>query len=101
MQQKKVTGGETLMKMITELKHSILVNDFETINENVEKMTEHYKSQTSRMIPHIHTLNREITEALNELENEYYSSPYKLDPRLLKEGEATVSSSSAALSQLC
>jgi len=79
-----VTGGETLMKMITELKHSILINDFETINENVERLTDQYKNNTSRMIPHIHTLNREITDALFELENEYYSSSFKVNPELQK-----------------
>jgi hypothetical protein len=84
-----VASGESLLKMITELKHSILVNDFETLNENIQKQTEVYNKQCTNQChlhltqigetaePVIQRLNKEITEALYELENEYYSSNYR------------------------
>lgn len=84
-----VASSESLLKMITELKHSILVNDFETLNENIQKQNEIYDKQCTNSLlgflttlgktaePVIQQLNKEITEALYELENEYYSSNYR------------------------
>jgi len=72
-----VFSAETLLKMITELKHSVMVNDFETMNENLENQTQAYKLQTELAVPAIQKLSNELGQALYELESEYYSSKYK------------------------
>jgi hypothetical protein len=89
-----VFACESVLRIITELKHSILVNDFETMNELVERQTTKYRAQigtrhytliagthahshTDTVEPQIRKLNHEINEALYELETSYYSSSYR------------------------
>jgi len=73
-----VFASETLLKMITELKHSILVNDFETMNENVDRQAQQIRSQNETVGSTIQKLNHELSLALYELETEYFSSHYNL-----------------------
>jgi hypothetical protein len=88
-----VFAGESLLKMITELKHSILVNDFETMNESItrfhtqflllltamviQKTTEQYNKEREIAETSIHKLNKEVSDAIYELEVEYYTSNYR------------------------
>ena len=67
-----VFAAESLLKMITELKHSILLNDFETMNETLQKQAEQYRTQIQQVEPQIQKLNKELNVALYELELEYY-----------------------------
>lgn len=75
-----VFSAQNLLKMITELKHSVLVNDLETLNETVEEQCRQYRAQAQSVHPLLQELTKEVTQALFELEAEYYSSAYKAPP---------------------
>ena len=59
-----VCDCEALLSMITEMKHLILVNDFDTINENVEGTTRGLQSFSSLVDPELARLRREIDDTL-------------------------------------
>lgn len=68
---------ESLLKeVIVELKHSILINDVETINNTLGSQKQQLEKSIAQTEEKILQLNNEITEALRELEQEYYSSPF-------------------------
>lgn len=58
--------------MINELKYSILVNDFETMNENVASLREKHKRQIHNSSPEIQKLSKELADSIEELEKEHY-----------------------------
>ena len=80
--------------MITEIKHNILVNDFETINESVHEQIIKYRKKSEDIPLQLNGLSIELNEvqlrtllfilwkALRELEAEYYSSQYKEKPKV-------------------
>ncbi|PRP88142.1 mediator of RNA polymerase II transcription subunit 22 isoform c [Planoprotostelium fungivorum] len=63
-------NSESLLKMINELKHSILVSDFETINDGIDTQIKQYETFSQQVEPVIEKLNAEISFALHELEEE-------------------------------
>eukprot|EP01117_Protostelium_nocturnum_P015778 TRINITY_DN6148_c0_g1_i2.p1 TRINITY_DN6148_c0_g1~~TRINITY_DN6148_c0_g1_i2.p1 ORF type:complete len:138 (+),score=33.09 TRINITY_DN6148_c0_g1_i2:158-571(+) len=67
-----IESGESLLRMINELKHGILVSDFDSVNENLSQQRKHYSSLVSQTEPQINHLDFEITESILELEAEYF-----------------------------
>jgi len=76
-----LNAAENLLKMVNELKHTFILSDFETINTEITRRTIEYKNQQETTEKLMLSLNRDIDEALYELEAAYYSSQYKNLPQ--------------------
>jgi len=76
-----VFASESLLKILGEIRQATIVNDFATINKEVAFHTLRNTKITEKTQREVLILKNEITEALEELEKEYYSSKYRTDPR--------------------
>jgi len=65
-----VFGAQSLLTLTTELKHSILVNDFETMNENVASQSKQFARETRATEDQLELFNQDILQSLSELEDE-------------------------------
>ena len=68
----QVYAAENLLKMITELKHSILVNDFETINDSVYSQVEKFRNHEAKVKPQLSVLNAQISEVIKTKNSLHY-----------------------------
>eukprot|EP01125_Pyxidicula_operculata_P001758 TRINITY_DN11590_c0_g1_i1.p1 TRINITY_DN11590_c0_g1~~TRINITY_DN11590_c0_g1_i1.p1 ORF type:complete len:159 (-),score=3.27 TRINITY_DN11590_c0_g1_i1:14-490(-) len=75
-----IKASESLLKMIAELKHSMTLNDFKTIRDEVTDKSKSYSDMTRLSNTTISQLKSEMVEALYELEDSYYSSKYRNMP---------------------
>lgn len=72
-----VRAGESLMKLISDLKQFLILNDFPTVNDTIaenSKMFLEVQENCDRMLT---TIRDELATDLFELEDEYYSSTFK------------------------
>eukprot|EP01132_Coremiostelium_polycephalum_P009331 gene9331-11444_t len=75
-----INAGEGLLKIIEELKQNIILNDFSTMIEEVRLQNLIYQRENERTNKSIKQITEEISKSIEELENEYYNSSYKLPP---------------------
>ncbi|KAL5011301.1 hypothetical protein ScPMuIL_009852 [Solemya velum] len=72
-----VRAGESLLKLVSDLKQFLILNDFPSVNESISQKTQMYKQMQNSSDTKLLTLRDEMADVLYELEDEYYSSPYK------------------------
>lgn len=72
-----VRAGESLMKLVSDLKQFLILNDFPSVNEAIVQNTNLYKHMQNDCDTKLLTLRDDIAAELYELEEEYYSSIYK------------------------
>ncbi|XP_071097516.1 mediator of RNA polymerase II transcription subunit 22-like [Haliotis cracherodii] len=72
-----VRAGESLMKLVSDLKQFLILNDFPSVNESISQNTQLYKHMQSEVDAKLMVLRDEMATDLYELEDEYYSSVYK------------------------
>ncbi len=70
-------AGEALMKLVSDLKQFLILNDFPSVNESISQNTQLYKHMQSEVDGKLMALRDEMATDLYELEDEYYSSVYK------------------------
>ncbi|XP_052093802.1 mediator of RNA polymerase II transcription subunit 22-like [Mytilus californianus] len=70
-------AGESLMKLVSDLKQFLVLNDFPSVNESITTNTQLYKNIQSECDKTLMNLKDEMSVELFELEDEYYSSSYK------------------------
>jgi len=75
MQQ--VHCAESVLRLISDLKQSLLVYNALGINRNAEADTQRYEDEQKRQHHALLQLQSEVDAALHELETEYYSSSYR------------------------
>ncbi|KAF0690529.1 Aste57867_18078 [Aphanomyces stellatus] len=75
-----VHAGESLLKLVAELKLSLTLNDFEGINQQVDATCESLKEKCDDVDNSIEHLCSDVASALYELENHYYQSKWRLAP---------------------
>ena len=73
----QVRAGESLMKLVSDLKQFKILNDFPSVNECITKNMHLYKDMQANKDNHLMVLRDEMAIDLFELEDEYYSSVYK------------------------
>lgn len=73
-----VEASEALLQTIHQLKQLIIVSDFTTMNEELNKKTRLFEKQRKENEDKLLTVSKQIDQALLQLEQEYYSSTYKL-----------------------
>ncbi|KAJ7988265.1 hypothetical protein DPEC_G00321790 [Dallia pectoralis] len=71
-----VRAGESLMKLVSDLKQFLILNDFPSVNEAISLQNQQLRSLQDECDKKLTSLRDEIAIDLYELEEEYYSSSY-------------------------
>ncbi|XP_027021290.1 mediator of RNA polymerase II transcription subunit 22 isoform X2 [Tachysurus vachellii] len=72
-----VRAGESLMKLVSDLKQFLILNDFPSVNEAISLRNQQLRALQEECDKKLISLRDEIAVDLYELEEEYYSSRYK------------------------
>ncbi|ESO96656.1 hypothetical protein LOTGIDRAFT_202006 [Lottia gigantea] len=72
-----VRAGESLMKLTSDIKQFLILNDFPSVNESITQNSQLYKHLQAEVDSNLMSLRDEMAADLFELEEEYYSSLYK------------------------
>ncbi|XP_046321553.1 mediator of RNA polymerase II transcription subunit 22 isoform X3 [Marmota monax] len=70
----KVRAGESLMKLVSDLKQFLILNDFPSVNEAIDQRNQQLRALQEECDRKLITLRDEVSIDLYELEEEYYSS---------------------------
>lgn len=73
----QVRAGESLMKLVSDLKQFLILNDFPSVNEAIDQRNQQLRALQEECDRKLITLRDEISIDLYELEEEYYSSRYR------------------------
>ncbi|XP_063000906.1 mediator of RNA polymerase II transcription subunit 22 isoform X1 [Elgaria multicarinata webbii] len=73
-----VRAGESLMKLVSDLKQFLILNDFPSVNEAINQRNQQLRGLQEECDKKLITLRDEISIDLYELEEEYYSSSSSL-----------------------
>ncbi|XP_052037897.1 mediator of RNA polymerase II transcription subunit 22 isoform X2 [Apodemus sylvaticus] len=74
----KVRAGESLMKLVSDLKQFLILNDFPSVNEAIDQRNQQLRALQEECDRKLVTLRDEVSIDLYELEEEYYSSSSSL-----------------------
>ncbi|XP_065123256.1 mediator of RNA polymerase II transcription subunit 22 isoform X2 [Paramisgurnus dabryanus] len=69
-----VRAGESLMKLVSDLKQFLILNDFPSVNEAISNRNQQLRTLQEECDKKLISLRDEIAIDLYELEEEYYSS---------------------------
>nr|XP_039265440.1 mediator of RNA polymerase II transcription subunit 22-like [Styela clava] len=69
-----VRAGESLLKLISDLKTFVILNDFPSINEQLNQQNQALKNTGDLLQQKIIEMRDEFSSAMIDLENEYYNS---------------------------
>jgi len=72
-----VRAGESLMKLVSDLKQYLILNDFPSVNEAISQNSNMFKEMQASCDRNLTALRDDLATDLFELEEEYYSSSYK------------------------
>lgn len=72
-----VRAGESLMKLISDIKQYLILNDFPAVNDAIAHNSKLFLNLQDNVDCKLTTLRDELSVDLFELEDEYYSSQYK------------------------
>lgn len=72
-----VRAGESLMKLISDIKQYLILNDFPSVNEAIAYNSKMFLNLQETCDCKLTTLRDDLATDLFELEEEYYSSQYK------------------------
>ena len=73
----QVRAGESLMKLVSDLKQFLILNDFPSVNEAVDQRNQQLRALQEECDRKLIALRDEVSIDLYELEEEYYSSRYR------------------------
>ncbi|XP_042336119.1 mediator of RNA polymerase II transcription subunit 22 isoform X1 [Sceloporus undulatus] len=73
-----VRAGESLMKLVSDLKQFLILNDFPSVNEAINQRNQQLRGLQEECDKKLIALRDELSIDLYELEEEYYSSSYSL-----------------------
>ncbi len=70
-------AGESLMKLVSDIKQFLILNDFPSVNEAITNNRNLFHSLQNECDSKLLALRDDMAADLHELEEEYYSSVYK------------------------
>ncbi|XP_049751118.1 mediator of RNA polymerase II transcription subunit 22 isoform X1 [Elephas maximus indicus] len=73
-----VRAGESLMKLVSDLKQFLILNDFPSVNEAIDQRNQQLRTLQEECDRKLIALRDEVSIDLYELEEEYYSSSSSL-----------------------
>jgi len=73
----QVRAGESLIKLISDIKQFLILNDFPSVNEAIAHNSKMFLNLQESCDSKLTTLRDEMAADLYELEEEYYSSQHK------------------------
>nr|XP_031531706.1 mediator of RNA polymerase II transcription subunit 22 isoform X2 [Vicugna pacos] len=73
-----VRAGESLMKLVSDLKQFLILNDFPSVNEAIDQRNQQLRALQEECDRKLVALRDEVSIDLYELEEEYYSSSSSL-----------------------
>lgn len=71
-------AGESLMKLVSDLKQYLILNDFHSVNEAITTNSKLYRSMQLDNDKKLMELRDDMAAELYDLEEEYYTSMYKV-----------------------
>uniref|UniRef100_G1P2Y8 Mediator of RNA polymerase II transcription subunit 22 n=1 Tax=Myotis lucifugus TaxID=59463 RepID=G1P2Y8_MYOLU len=72
-----VRAGESLMKLVSDLKQFLILNDFPSVNEAIDQRNQQLRALQEECDRKLTALRDEVSIDLYELEEEYYSSRWR------------------------
>ncbi|XP_072015644.1 mediator of RNA polymerase II transcription subunit 22-like [Amphiura filiformis] len=72
-----VRAGESLLKLVSDIKQFLILNDFPSVNESINQRTIFLRRVAESFDEKIIQLRDDLAIDLYEIEEEYYSSKYK------------------------
>nr|XP_042913953.1 mediator of RNA polymerase II transcription subunit 22-like [Parasteatoda tepidariorum] len=75
-----VRAAESLMKLISDIKQYLILNDFPSVNEAISQKTKMCRAVQDSIDSKLTNLRDDMASELYDLEEEYYSSAFKLKP---------------------
>lgn len=72
-----VRAGESLQKLVSDIKQFLILNDFPAANEYIDERTRFLQSHQKEVDNRLINLRDEVSVDLYEIEEEYYASKYK------------------------
>ena len=73
----QVRAGESLMKLVSDIKQFLILNDFPSVNEAIVQNTNIYRHMQAECDSKLLQLRDDMANDLFELEEEYYASLHK------------------------
>lgn len=73
----QVRAGESLMKLVSDVKQFVILNDFRSVNESIMTQMTMYRRVQADCDSKLLALRDDMSADLFEMEEEYYSSVYK------------------------
>ncbi|KAG8198961.1 hypothetical protein JTE90_001761 [Oedothorax gibbosus] len=80
-----VRAAESLTKLISDIKQYLILNDFPSVNEAISQKTKMCRAVQENIDSKLTALRDDMAAELYDLEEEYYSSTFKLDSGLFKD----------------
>lgn len=74
-----VRAGESLMKLVSDIKQYLILNDFHSVNEAITANSQLFRSTQVDCDKKLMTLRDDMAADLYDLEEEYYTSVFKWD----------------------
>lgn len=72
-----VRAGESLMKLVSDIKQYLILNDFPSVNEAITQNSKLFRTKQAECDQKLMTLRDDMAADLYDLEEEYYTSIYK------------------------
>lgn len=72
-----VRAAESLLKLVSDIKQYLILNDFPSVNEAIAHNSKVFRSMQQESDQKLQNLRDDIIADLHELEEEYYTSIYK------------------------
>lgn len=72
-----VRAGESLMKLVSDIKQYLILNDFHSVNEAICSSSQLYRSTQMDRDNKLMAVRDDMAADLYDLEEEYYTSMYK------------------------
>lgn len=72
-----VRAGESLMKLVSDIKQYLILNDFHSVNEAITANSQLFRSTQADCDKKLMNLRDDMAADLYDLEEEYYTSVFK------------------------
>lgn len=72
-----VRAGESLMKLVSDIKQYLILNDFPSVNEAIAQNSKLFRTKQAECDQKLASLRDDMAADLYDLEEEYYTSIYK------------------------